>query len=490
MFLYPIKCRRKITLTVIVRKKDVLYGFLPSYHFEREPATVNFPVLGYPTKKRYVLERGKQMKDREEGKRIKKWGLSARIFLALFLGGFTGVLLNAGFLEDTWLRQFLSEGLFYVVGQGFIRLMRMLVIPLVFCSLLCGVMSVDDTRKLGSVGVRTLLFYLFTTAVAVVMALGIAALFGPGKGLGLSLPVPSGKDTETVLPQGPADTLLHIIPDNVFEAFGSGTILQIILFALLFGVALGKMGERADMVKRFFTQCNEGFMTLTLLIMKLAPAGVFCLIAETFAEIGLEAVLPLLKFILCVLAALAVQLLAVYLGLLKALSGLNPVVFLRKFFPVMAFAFSTSSSNASIPISIDTLEEKLGISRGIASFTIPLGATVNMDGTSILQGVAVLFTAQAFGIPLQMTDYLTVIGTATLSSIGTAGIPGVGLVTLTMVFHAVGLPVEGIALIMGVDRILDMARTAVNVTGDAVCTAIVAAWEGKVDREKYETFSL
>lgn len=423
------------------------------------------------------------MRSREERKEKRKWGLSARIFLALFLGGITGAILNTGLLEGTWLRRFLSEGLFYVVGQGFIRLMRMLVVPLVFCSLLCGAMSADDTRKLGSVGVRTLLFYLFTTAVAVAMALGIAALFRPGEGLGLSVPAPDIQESEAALPQSPADTLLHIIPENIFEAFGSGSVLQIIAFALLFGVVLGKMGERAETVKTFFTQCNDAFMSLTLLIMKLAPAGVFCLIAETFAEIGVEAVMPLLKFILCVLAALAVQLLAVYMGLLKALAGLNPLVFLRKFFPVMAFAFSTSSSNASIPMSIDILEEKLGISRGIASFTIPLGATINMDGTSILQGVAVMFTAQAFGIPLQMSDYLTVIGTATLSSIGTAGIPGVGLITLTMVFHAVGLPIEGIALIMGVDRILDMARTAVNVTGDAVCTAIVASWEDKRNEE-------
>lgn len=226
-------------------------------------------------------------------------------------------------------------------------------------------------------------------------------------------------------------------------------------------------------------------MEMTMAVMKLAPIGVFCLIAKTFAEIGFEVFLPLLKYMFCVLLALAVQCFVVYLGLLKIFSGLNPFIFIKNFFPVMAFAFSTSTSNATIPMNIDTLAEKMGVSKKISSFTIPLGATINMDGTSIMQGVAVVFTAQAFGIPLDMMDYLTVIGTATLASIGTAGVPSVGLITLTMVFNSVGLPIEGIALIMGIDRILDMTRTAVNITGDAVCTTIVASWNKAVDRDVY-----
>ena len=222
-----------------------------------------------------------------------------------------------------------------------------------------------------------------------------------------------------------------------------------------------------------------------MMVMSLAPIGVFCLIAKTFSGIGFSAFVPLLKYMIGVLLALAIQCLVVYQGLLKITTGLNPLVFLKKFFPVMAFAFSTATSNATIPLSTETLDVKLGVSRKISSFTIPLGATINMDGTAIMQGVAVVFAAQAFGIDLSGADYLTVILTATLASVGTAGVPGVGLVTLSMVFASVGLPVEAIGLIMGIDRILDMTRTAVNITGDAVCTTIIAHQSGLVDRERF-----
>ena len=224
---------------------------------------------------------------------------------------------------------------------------------------------------------------------------------------------------------------------------------------------------------------------MTMMVMSLAPIGVFCLISRTFANIGFSAFVPLAKYMIGVLIALAIQCFVVYMALLKVFTGLNPVIFIKNFFPVMAFAFSTATSNATIPMSIDTLSKKMGVSKKISSFTIPLGATINMDGTAIMQGVAVVFAAQAFGIHLSMTDYLTVIGTATLASIGTAGVPSVGLVTLTMVFNSVGLPVEAIGLIMGIDRILDMTRTAVNITGDAVCTTIVANQNKALDREVF-----
>ena len=262
-------------------------------------------------------------------------------------------------------------------------------------------------------------------------------------------------------------------------------MLQIIVFALIIGVILAKLGERAETVSNFISQFNDIMMEMTMMVMSLAPIGVFSLIARTFATIGFSAFVPLAKYMIAVLIALAIQCFGVYQILLKVFTGLNPVKFIRKFFPVMAFAFSTATSNATIPLSIDTLYKKMGVSKKISSFTIPLGATINMDGTSIMQGVAVMFAAQAFGIHLTPMDYVTVIGTATLASIGTAGIPSVGLVTLTMVFNSVGLPVEAIGIIMGIDRILDMARTAVNITGDAVCTTIVACQNGAVDKEVF-----
>ena len=415
----------------------------------------------------------------------KKISLTTMIFIALLAGALAGVIINYLIPSNYVVDDIIVQGVFYIVGQGFIRLMRMLVVPLVFCSIVCGSMAVGDTKKLGSVGVKTLIFYLCTTALAITVALTIANIFNPGKGLDMSQIQVTSTVSETTQSMSMTETLLDIIPVNIFNSLSEGNMLQIIVFALILGVILANMGDRVDIVKNFFGQFNDIMMEMTMAVMKLAPIGVFCLIAKTFAEIGFEVFLPLLKYMFCVLLALVVQCFVVYLGLLKIFSGLNPFIFIKNFFPVMAFAFSTSTSNATIPMNIDTLAEKMGVSKRISSFTIPLGATINMDGTSIMQGVAVVFTAQAFGIPLDMMDYLTVIGTATLASIGTAGVPSVGLITLTMVFNSVGLPIEGIALIMGIDRILDMTRTAVNITGDAVCTTIVASWNKAVDRDVY-----
>lgn len=422
---------------------------------------------------------------KDNQKEKQKLGLTTKIFIALLLGAVFGIILNYVIPDSSFKSNIIINGVLYIVGQGFIRLMRMLVVPLVFCSLVCGSMSIGDTKKLGGVGVKTLVFYLLTTALAITIALGVANIFNPGVGLDMSKIQITSEVTASTDSANAAETLLNIIPTNIFEALSNGTMLQIILFALILGVILAKMGDRVDIVKNFFAQFNDIMMEMTMLVMNFAPIGVFCLISKTFAEIGFDAFVPLLKYMFCVLLALAVQCFVVYMSLLKIFSGLNPIIFIKNFFPVMAFAFSTSTSNATIPMSIDTLADKMGVSKKISSFTIPLGATINMDGTSIMQGVAVVFTAQTFGVTLTPMDYLTVIGTATLASIGTAGIPSVGLITLTMVFNSVGLPVEGIALIMGIDRILDMTRTAVNITGDAVCTTIVASWNKAVDRDRF-----
>ncbi|MBQ8563715.1 MAG: dicarboxylate/amino acid:cation symporter, partial [Firmicutes bacterium] len=306
-------------------------------------------------------------------------------------------------------------------------------------------------------------------------------------GLDMSAISANATEVQTMESTSMATTLLNIIPDNPLKSLATGEMLQIIVFALIVGIILAKLGEKTEVVANFFSQFNDIMMEMTMMVMSLAPIGVFCLISRTFAGIGFSAVLPLAKYMIGVLLALCVQCFVVYLGMLKIFSGLNPIKFIKKFFPVMAFAFSTATSNATIPMSIDTLATKMGVSKRISSFTIPLGATINMDGTAIMQGVAVVFAAQAFGIVLTPADYATVIGTATLASIGTAGVPSVGLVTLTMVFNSVGLPVEAIGLIMGIDRILDMARTAVNITGDAVCTTIVAHQNNALDKEVFKS---
>ena len=411
----------------------------------------------------------------------KKRNLTTIIFIALIFGAAAGLALNLwapqGYVRD----EVIVNGIFYVIGQGFIRLMQMLVVPLVFCSLVCGSMAIGDTRRLGKVGMKTIAFYLLTTAIAITVAILLASLINPGTGLDMG----RIETTETAVGEklSMADTLLQIIPTNPLGALASGEMLPIILFALIIGVILAHRGEKADTVSSFFSQFNDIMMDMTMGVMKLAPVGVFCLIARTFAGLGLDAFLPLLKYMLAVFFALALHGLVVYQVLLKLFTGLSPVRFLKKFAPVMAFAFSTATSNATIPLSIDTLHRKMGVSKKISSFTIPLGATINMDGTAIMQGVAVVFAAQAFHIQLSAADFLTVIATATLASIGTAGVPSVGLITLSMVFNSVGLPVEAIGLIMGIDRILDMTRTAVNITGDAVCTTIVARQDNAVDVE-------
>lgn len=416
----------------------------------------------------------------------KKMGLTSKIFIALIVGAIFGIVLHYAVPAGHFRDEVLVNGILHVVGQGFIRLMKMLVVPLVLCSLVCGSMAIGDTKKLGTVGVRTLIFYLATTALAITVALSIGNLINPGVGLDMSLIKSNAAEVAVAEPTTLADTLLNIIPDNPLNSLASGNMLQIIVFALILGIILAQLGEKTETVGNFFSQFNEIMMKMTMMVMSLAPIGVFCLIAKTFAGIGFSAFLPLAKYMISVFIALGIQCFIVYLGLLKIFTGLNPVKFIKNFFPVMAFAFSTATSNATIPMSIDTLAKKMGVSKRISSFTIPLGATINMDGTAIMQGVAVVFAAQAFGIHLNMVDYITVIGTATLASIGTAGIPSVGLVTLTMVFNSVGLPVEAIGLIMGIDRILDMTRTAVNITGDAVCTTIVAHQNKAIDREVFD----
>ena len=414
----------------------------------------------------------------------KKLGLTTKVFIGLILGAICGIVLYK-FVPSSYVKdEFLINGVFKVCGKGFLRAMQMLVVPLVFCSLICGSMAIGDSKKLGRVGVKTMIFYVVTTAMAISIAICVGKIINPG--IGLDMSAVQVDNTTVGEAKALSDVLLDIIPSNPIESLSSGNMLQIIVFAILIGIILAGLGEKADVVGKFFTQFNEIMMQMTMIVMKAAPIGVFCLIATTFSNIGWDAFAPMLKYIFAVLAALAVQCLGTYMIMLKGFTRLSPRKFLKKFSPVMSFAFSTATSNATIPLSIETLKEKMGVSENISSFTIPLGATINMDGTSIMQGVAVVFISQAFGIELGLNEYLTVIMTATLASIGTAGVPAVGLVTLSMVLNSVGLPVEGIGIIMGIDRILDMTRTAVNITGDAICTTIVASQEGALDRDVFE----
>lgn len=424
-----------------------------------------------------------ESKKLNQDKEKKHFSLTSLIFLSLIAGALTGIvfhyLVPAGYVRDT----LFIDGIFYVLGQGFLRLMQMLVVPLVFSSLICGSAAVGDTATLGKIGLKTMVFYLATTALAITMAIVVGGVINPGTGLDTAhIKAEDISVSETVSIQ---ETILNVIPKNPIASLADGDMLPIIIFAIFIGIILAKLGSNAGTVIDFFKQFNDIMMEMTDIVMKAAPVGVFCLIARTFAGIGFNAFFPLLKYMFAVLLALGIHCFIIYMILFKSFTGLSPVKFIRKFIPVMGFAFTTATSNATIPLSIETLERDMGISRKISSFTVPLGATINMDGTAIMQGVAVIFAAQAYGITLGPEQYLTVIATATLASIGTAGVPGVGLITLSMVFNSVGLPVEAIALIMGIDRIIDMTRTAVNITGDAVCTAIIAHQNGSLDRETF-----
>lgn len=402
--------------------------------------------------------------------KLKKISLGNWILIGMVLGLIFGLFLNFH-VHNTFIKDIIfMDNVFYLGGNLFIKLMKMLVVPLVFCSIVVGVASISDIKTLGSIGGTTILVYLVTTAIAVTVALAIGMVIKPGLGLNM---VTAAQNTNVTINQTMADTILNMVPDNPLNSLANGDMLPVIIFGVLIGIILAKLKEETQLVSDIFDQGNKIMMEMTSIVMKFAPIGVFCLMAKTFGGLGIEGILPLSKYVVCVLIGLAIQAFLVYPSLLVLFARLNPIKFFKRFTSVMFFAFSSSTSNATIPLNMDKLEE-MGVSRDVSSFTIPLGATINMDGTAIMQGVAVMFAAQAYGIDLGTSALLTVIFTAVMASIGTAGVPSVGLVTLTMVFNSVGLPVEAIGIIFGIDHILDMFRTAVNVTGDAICTIIVS----------------
>jgi Na+/H+-dicarboxylate symporter len=405
--------------------------------------------------------------------------LTLRILVGMLAGFLLGLVINGLFAAGAAREALL--GVLQVGGAIFVASLKLLVVPLVFVSLVCGAASLDDIAKLGRVGGMTMALYVATTTIAIAVAVAAAALVRPGAGFTLPTDVAYAPPTAPPL----SEVLLGIFPTNPVQAMAEGNMLQIIVFAVLFGIAMTLAGAPGKRLLGVFQDTNEVVLRLVLVLMKLAPLGVFCLIAKVFAEQGFGAFAPLLEYFFLVLAVLLAHMTIVYPSLLVLLGRLSPLAFFRGFREPMAVAFGTSSSNATLPVTLRAVEHKLGVDNAIASFTIPLGATINMDGTAIMQGVATCFIAQVYGVDLTTTDYLMVVVTATLASIGTAGVPGVGLVMLAMVLRQVNLPVEGIALIIGVDRLLDMSRTVVNVTGDAAVTCIVAKSEGRLDLAKY-----
>lgn len=421
-----------------------------------------------------------------------KLSLTAKIFIGMIAGIVTGFFLqllfdDSGDFSFSLLGVnfstygFFVEGIFNVIGQIFIASLRMLVVPLVFVSLVCGTCNLSEPSQLGRLGGKSIGLYVVTTAIAITIAITMALIVSPGAGITLETEATyAAKEAPSL-----AQVIINMMPTNPINAMAEGNMLQIIVFALLFGIAMAMSGKPGERLADIFNDLNDVIMKLVTILMNLAPIGVFALMARLFATIGFDTILSLIKYFILVLVVLGIHAFVSYPIILKFLSGLNPRMLLSKMKETALFAFSTSSSSATLPVTIETARKRLGVHNSVASFTVPLGSTINMDGTAIMQGVATVFIAQVYGVDLSIADYLMVILTATLASIGTAGVPGVGLIMLAMVLQQVNLPVEGIALIIGVDRLLDMTRTAVNVTGDCAVACIVAKSENKLDENIY-----
>lgn len=368
------------------------------------------------------------------------------------------------------------------VGTAFINGIKMLIVPLVFVSLVCGVTSMRDPAKMGRVGIKTIALYLVTTALAITIGLALGTVLQPGAGVGME----SAKAVTAKAAPSLVDTLVALIPTNPIDSMAKGDVLQIIVFAILFGIAVNLSGKYGETVRDGFEALAEVIYKLTAIVIWFAPFGVFALMAWTAGTYGIALLLPLAMVIAAVYVGCILHAILVYGVAIRAV-GLNPLRFYQGIAEAATVAFTTTSSSGTLPVTMGCAQKNLGISKGVASFVLPLGATVNMDGTALYQGVCALFVAQVFGVHLSGGDYLTIVLTATLASIGTAGVPGAGLIMLSLVLTSVGLPLEGVAIIAGIDRILDMARTSINVVGDAMVATLVAKSEGELNLAVYNS---
>ena len=412
--------------------------------------------------------------------------LTIKVLLGVLLGIVLGLTINLMGLNTSghWVKEYIVDGLFLVVGKMFINGLKMLVVPLVFFSLICGVCGIGNINTLGRVGGKAFLLYLMTTAIAIAVAITISISAGLGDGM-----VIESESDFSAKPTPPlTDVLINIIPSNPVQAMANGDMLPLIFFAILLGISILLVGEKAKPFIEAAEIANEIMMKMVMVVMAVAPYAVFVLISRSIAELGLDLLNQLAGYVLVLVGALFFHLFVTLMVVLKLFSGLNLRTFLHKIRGAQVFAFSTASSNATIPVTLRAVTQRLGVNNSVASFTVPFGATINMDGTAIMQGVATVFIANLYGVELGMAGYLTVIMMSVLASIGTAGVPGVGLIMLSMVFTQVGLPVEGIGLILGVDRLMDMIRTSVNVTGDIVVSTIVAKSEDSLDMALYDDF--
>ena len=396
--------------------------------------------------------------------------LTRNIFFGFILGILVGIIFNL--LKDSFplISEFLIKDILKVGGEIFLKILKMLVVPIVFCSLICGVCNLKDFSSLGRISLKTITLYILTTSISITLAIGIALLIQPGLDHGKEI---MSDDINIGIAPSLSEVIINIIPQNPFKALVEGNMLQVIFFAIILGVSIALSKEEGKPAADFFTSLNEVVLKALGILMFIAPLGIFCLICSTFASQGIDMIIELTKYFMTVIFTLLIHMVIIYGSIIKVIGGISPFYFFNSIKESMFFAFSTSSSSATIPVTLKNVQENLKVKKKISSFTVPLGSTINMDGTAIMQGVATVFIANIYNHSLVFSDFLTIILTATLASIGTAGVPGVGLIMLGMVLNQVGLPLEGIAIVMGVDRFLDMLRTATNVSGDAMISFII-----------------
>lgn len=404
-------------------------------------------------------------------KEKKQMSLAVQIFISLGFGIVAGLIFMAIGHAD-WAVNYVKP-----FGTIFLNLLKFIVVPIVLCSIISGVISMKDIKKVGAIGGKTVLYYMMTTAFAVVIGLFFANIF---KGSFQVLET-TGLEYETSTSVNFMDTLVGIFPSNILKPMVDANMLQVIVIALFFGFGIILSGEKGEPFAKVIDSLTEVSMVVMSLILKLSPIGVFCLITPVIAENGPSILGSLAMVLLTAYVCYVIHAVVVYSSTVKVLAGLSPIAFFKGMMPAIVMAFSSASSVGTLPINLDCVE-KLGAKKDVASFVLPLGATINMDGTAIYQGVCAVFIATCYGINLTLGQMVTIVLTATLASIGTAGVPGAGMVMLAMVLQSVGLPVEGIALVAGVDRIFDMGRTTVNITGDAACAIIVSKSEDKKNR--------
>lgn len=404
-----------------------------------------------------------------------------KVLFSMVTGIVVGLLINNFFIPNQLIESILINQVFHTISSIFLILLKMIVLPLIFVSIISGIISINDVNTLGRLGIKTITLYIFTTMIAITLALFISSFVNYNIEV-----IDVVSNTKQALAAEPSSNfILSIFPQNFFAALVDGNVIQVLSFAIFIGISASYIKNEIPEFVNLIDNLNKIFNKMVLIIISFTPIAVFALLAKTFSMEGIDVFIPLMKYFSIVVLVLLLHFTFTYSLLLKVFSNLDIGTFYAKLKSLIIFTFSTSSSNASIPFTLDIVTNKYGVNKSLASFSVPLGATINMDGTAIMQGCATYFLAAYYGIELELVDFIVIILTATVASIGTAGIPSAGIIMLSLILTELGIPLEGITLLLGVDRLLDMMRTSVNVSGDTCISCVVAHSENLIDTKKF-----